>query len=955
MNQIMDPSALAEFDFGPRALGRGVIVSPGQATPEPFAECERVVVSQETLKSPQATADHLHALWVNRQPVVVELEIDPAALKHTLQETDDREPWLVGDTFVFHGQRLHFLVWNNNWDLRTGTPVWWWSKKAAALGAQPSDLADIVLPAGGHAYCDGGPVSPIPQDGDIALVPYTAIEAGHLRPFAQLDAQETPLAPDQERAVHHRGGAARIIAPAGSGKTRVLTERFRHLLQNWSLDPSTVCAVAYNTRAAEEMNNRTGGLNTHIRTLNALGFAIVNGAGGFLRSSLETQQRRMLNERDVRSILQNMVEVPRRMNTDPYAVWIEALSTARLGLQNPEDMESESGDLDGFADVFGRYRDHLDKNGLMDFDEQIYRAIEILLRDPLARQRAQRQCRMLLVDEFQDLTPAHLLLVRLLASPALDIFAVGDDDQVIYGYAGANPEYLVNFGTLFPGAAEHALEVNYRCPPAVITGAGNLLTRNAPRVPKTIRPAPERKSDQNDMRVEQHAGNELAQRAADLIESWIAEGIQPQEIAVLTRVNVTLLPVQVCLQDRNILHTAPVDSALMQRTGISTALAYLRIGTSPTTVRRVDVQATVHRPSRKIARNVVDMMTKRASTSIQDIRRLATHLNGNDASRVATYAADLQRIADTARTGSTERVFDTVRNSIGLGEVMGVLDSSRKEADRSTHADDLAALEAVAHLHANPASFEPWLKDMLNYPGTENGVQLSTVHKVKGREWKRVIVYDASRRLFPHSLATDVAEERRVFHVAITRCSEHVTILANSDEPSPFLGELEAPGEPMAARPKRVGSAKETSKPASTTPQAPAEIGMAIAIPGGIEGTIVEVGETAITVSAGKARVSVSYGTTARIHGKLVEIGPPLDETTQAFVTALKNWRRSAAAEAKVPAYTVLHDAHIEAIAKSRPTSLAELAKCKGIGTSKLERWGDEILAAIDNAQSPAA
>jgi DNA helicase-2/ATP-dependent DNA helicase PcrA len=656
----------------------------------------------------------------------------------------------------------------------------------------------------------------------------------------------------------------------------------------------------------------------------------------------------MLNERDVRTILQNMIDVPRRMNTDPYAVWIEALSTARLGLQNPEDVEAESGDLDGFADVFGRYRDHLDKNGLMDFDEQIYRAIEILLRDPLARVRAQRQCRMMLVDEFQDLTPAHLLLVRLLASPALDIFAVGDDDQVIYGYAGANPEYLVNFTTLFPGAAEHALEVNYRCPPAVITGASNLLTRNAPRVPKTIHAAPNRKGAKDDLRVEQHAGNELAQRAADLIESWIAEGIQPREIAVLSRVNVTLLPVQVCLQDRNILHTAPVDATLMQRTGISTALAYLRIGTSPTALRRVDVQATVHRPSRKIARNVVDMMTKRATTSIADIRRLASHLNGNDASRVATYAADLQRIADAARSGTTERIFDTVRNSIGLGEVMGVLDSSRKEADRSTHADDLAALEAVAHLHTNPASFEPWLRDMLNYPGTENGVQLSTVHKVKGREWKRVIVYDASRRLFPHTLATDIAEERRVFHVAITRCSEQVTVLANADEPSPFLGELEAPGEPMVIRPKRT-TTKETAKSPTANAQTPTEIGMTIAIPGGIEGIVVAVDEEAITVSAGKARVSVAYGTTARIHGKLVELGPPLDEVTQAFVTALKNWRRTAAAEAKIPAYTVLHDAHIENIAKVRPGSLAELANCKGIGASKLERWGDEILAAIDS------
>src|SRR5690606_35730367 len=98
----------------------------------------------------------------------------------------------------------HFLVWNNNWDLRSGTPVWWWSRKAIAIGAQPSDLADVVLPDGRHAFCDGGPVAPIELEGDFALIPYTAIESGWLQPFALNNSQETQLAPDQARAVHHR-------------------------------------------------------------------------------------------------------------------------------------------------------------------------------------------------------------------------------------------------------------------------------------------------------------------------------------------------------------------------------------------------------------------------------------------------------------------------------------------------------------------------------------------------------------------------------------------------------------------------------------------------------------------------------------------------------------------------------------------------------------------------------
>src|SRR4029077_2490341 len=107
--------------------------------------------------------------------------------------------------------------------------------------------------------------------------------------------------------------------------------------------------------------------------------------------------------------------------------------------------------------------------------EQIYRSLEILLTDPTARATAQRLCRHLLVDEFQDLNPAHVLLIRLLSAPGYDCFGVGDDDQVIYDYAGADPAFLINYSDYFPGAAEHALEVNYRCPAPIVDAARHVL------------------------------------------------------------------------------------------------------------------------------------------------------------------------------------------------------------------------------------------------------------------------------------------------------------------------------------------------------------------------------------------------------------------------------------------------------------------------------------------------
>ena len=160
-----------------------------------------------------------------------------------------------------------------------------------------------------------------------------------------------------------------------------------------------------------------------------------------------------------------MFEIRHRANTDTVVPYLEALSAIRLGLIDPEEAEDTYPDAAGVAGGFDRYRDALAAAAAVDFDEQIYRAIEILLTDTIVRDRANERCRYLLVDEFQDLNPAHLLLIRLLNAPGFDCFGVGDDDQVLYGYSGATPEYLIHYDRYFPGGAHHALEVELPVPP----------------------------------------------------------------------------------------------------------------------------------------------------------------------------------------------------------------------------------------------------------------------------------------------------------------------------------------------------------------------------------------------------------------------------------------------------------------------------------------------------------
>ena len=395
---------------------------------------------------------------------------------------------------------------------------------------------------------------------------------GHLAP-------EADLAPDQLAAVSHSTGGARVIAPAGSGKTRVLTERLRHLVTGGGVEPSTVTALAYNRRAADELSERSGHLVTgrrpHIRTLNSMGQWICDTYGGQGRL-------RVLEEPAVRDLVQGVFEVRRQANTDTVLPYIDALSSVRLGLTAPNRVEELLPDAQGLADGFETYRAALAEAGAIDFDEQIYRAIEILLRCPDVRSAAQSRCRHLLVDEFQDLNAAHMLLIRLLCAPAYSCFGVGDDDQVIYGYTGATPEYLINFGDYFPGAHNYALEINYRCPPAVVRAATSVLSYNADRIAKTIGTPPDRSDDRPDfdpllrgrspVAVVRAPSEELPKTALAAISSWLQAGVPPQEIAVLTRVNSSLLPVQIALAESGIPCNAPLTAKALERTGVRTAL-----------------------------------------------------------------------------------------------------------------------------------------------------------------------------------------------------------------------------------------------------------------------------------------------------------------------------------------------------------------------------------------------
>jgi DNA helicase-2/ATP-dependent DNA helicase PcrA len=873
-------------------LGRNVVVRLIQPAPPGWAAAPRLVIGAAEVADPTRLVAELTRLAAGRTPCVFEVDasVEPALVA---EEINAAPLHVIGPRFTFELSTLNHLLWSNSIDARDPEHIGWpLSDAAIALGATAageSSTADVIRGDGTPVILDGGPVRYTDPIDGIGVVHRIAVEHGSLRPFGS-NVSTADLAPDQLAAVSHPGGASRVIAPAGSGKTRVLTERARHLITQWQLPARAVCLVAFNKRAQEEMSARVAGLpGLQVRTLNAIALAIVNGSPPF---AAQATTMTTIVESDVRRVIGRLVDFPRKRNSDPVALWIEALSLVRLGLRDPRDVEAfYDGDVDGFAAMLPRYRDELSRSRSLDFDEQIVAAIEILLTDPVARAAAQRACRVLLVDEFQDLTPAHLLMVRLLAGPDGCVFGVGDDDQTIYGFNGADPQWLIDFAQHFPFAGDHPLEVNYRCPDDVVRAAAILLQHNVRRVPKVIRAA----AGSDGMTI--NVGDDAVAAAVEIVTSAIAEGFEPSAIAVLTRVNSLLAPVQVALGSAGLATTGGVGTEFVERAAVRGSLAWLRLATTHGGLSRVDVEEALRNPSRPLRPNIAGWVAEQ--TSIGGLRRLAARLNTpREAERVEAFAADIELLRGLAAAGATtSSMLSRLHESMGMASTLLTLDAHRHGMNRAAQGDDLAAVAQLALQQPDPAEFEPWLRSALRRSWQIDGVTLATVHRVKGKEWPVVIVHQATSDQFPHRLATDIEEERRVFHVAITRGRSRVHVLS-AGRPSPFIDECLHLPDPDS----RITS-RTTAAPAVRAPR--------------------------------------------------VATTPTVDLTAAESVLfeELRSVRRHLAAGK--PAYTVLSDQTLRELARRRPTTLAALGDVKGMGPVKLERYGNALLAVIEAAVAP--
>ena len=663
------------------------------------------------------------------------------------------------------------------------------------------------------------------------------------------------LSPEQDGCLRPHEGVVLTLAPAGSGKTRVLTRRVVEAVRA-CVPQNRILCVVFNKGAADVMKQRIhqdhGLPNVEIRTLHSLGFEMARKPTGSPYAGFSLLEEETVLTTLFRDAIKRDNEQQARLGLGPrrrtfvsdglveaYQEYVSIFKKTLQVVGAPMDVDAEAVeefDTAQAARVQVSVEEALQRQRKMTFDDMIYKGVEVILASPATRTRYQQRFDVLLVDEFQDLTPVQFLLVRLLALPFNNLFCVGDDDQMIYSFTGADPRNLRDFNTLFRSAVVHTLGENHRCAPTIVRRSANAISYNLDRFPKNIRPS------QVDGREKEEAADayrvfvggspeEEAREAAAAICRWHEAGVAWKDIAVLVRVKNVAAFIQVAMKAAGV-PFVPLGGALFFNSRVGkTVGAYMNVIRDVDTVRPEHLELALSTPSRFVPREDLRRACEDGFTDLST----SDHIPSFAQADVQTCCAYVRRVHAYSRS-----------QSASAGDVMTMLtrqfhlSDHYKKTDQSTaNTGTFAATEVltlIAQLTEGHTTFDGFV-DWFNAQATEeieasrtrssdddaDKVKVETIHRTKGGEFRAVVLFHVAEGTLPHSqsLGTGqpaaVEEERRVFYVGLTRAIERLLVTTDKNRISRFIKELDAPRpEPKPLIPPEDGKRPATG---STVPR----------------------------------------------------------------------------------------------------------------------------------------
>jgi len=614
------------------------------------------------------------------------------------------------------------------------------------------------------------------------------------------------LNPAQRDAVLHTEGPLLVFAGAGSGKTRVITYRFAYISNECGIPPASILTMTFTNKAADEMKQRIGALLNR-NTKDLLIGTFHSLCNRILRREIERlgfQRNFVIYDEDdscslIRSILKEL-----GMHEALYKGISSKITSLKASLIDPEEFLDMTNNKDNygfeekFARVYVRYQDELKKNNALDFDDLIMHTVNLFKKYPDVLKKYTNQFPYIMIDEFQDTNLAQYRLSSLLAGTLKNICIVGDDDQSIYRFRGAEVKNILRFEKDFPEAKVIRLEQNYRSTQSILDAAGSIITKNPLRTPKKL--WTEKGRGEKIFYCVTNDEKEEAKYIARTIRELYLKGKHSYgNFAVLYRLNIQSRPLEEALREYGLPYRIIGGISFYQRKEIKDLISYLKVIANPDD--SVSLKRIINCPPRGIGSTTISRIENEANKKGKGIFEVLKQLTYNNGTAIALKekVADFINLIEGLKQYKDKDVSILIRQILEKTGYLSILTDERienvKELILLTKGKNLQDFIDTTSLFSGA-----------DEPHNGDFVSLMTLHSAKGLEFPVVFISGIEEGLLPyfHTVKNpeELSEERRLFYVGMTRAKD-LLILSMARErklyasvqkrqPSRFLDEIPA-------------------------------------------------------------------------------------------------------------------------------------------------------------------
>ena len=620
----------------------------------------------------------------------------------------------------------------------------------------------------------------------------------------------TPLNPDQQEAVYHPGGPLLVVAGAGSGKTRVLTQRIGWLISQ-GIHPTSILAITFTNKAAEEMRHRVadlvGPVASHmwVTTFHKACVRILRQHAELIGypkqfTIYDSQDSKRLIGYVIRDMGLDSKKFPAGAAQSRVSLWKNELITPARAHDTAEHIIARR-----HAEVYREYQARLIRAGAMDFDDLLVNVVRLFEQHPEVLRHYQERFQHILIDEYQDTNQAQNRIVLMLGALHHNVCVVGDSDQSIYKFRGADMRNIDEFESAFGEATVVVLAQNYRSTQTILTAANAVISQNLGRRPKDLWTS----AGDGDRIVRYFAEDEYDE------SSWVASTAQDMhkkdsrawgDIAVMYRTNAQSRAIEEAMMRAGIPYKVVGGTKFYERREVKDAIAYLKAGANP--LDEISIKRVLNVPKRGIGDTSIGKLDAFAAAnelSFIDAMRRASDagVSGAASKGIATFVALVDAMHEALSDGPAA-LIEMAMNASGYVT----------ELEQEDSIEAAGRLENISELIGSAAEFtqvDEFLEQVALVADTddldaENHIVLMTLHSAKGLEYPVVFLVGCEEGIFPHNRAlldpSELEEERRIAYVGLTRARERLLVShawqrmlygqSQYNPPSRFLAEIPA-------------------------------------------------------------------------------------------------------------------------------------------------------------------